>query len=139
MGGGLCPLAPPTGVAPLDPVCFWIEDSCRNSLALNGISAINPTRFFEKIIVIFRGKIFWGGISQEWGKLRGGTLRKKMKTYKMRLQNKPTYEISSKSNNGKVVKYTRKIFWGKISQEGGKFGGQISRKKNENLQISIQK
>ena len=42
-----------------------------------------------------------------------------MKTYKMELQNKRIYEISSKSNNGKVVKYTGKIFWGGISQGGG--------------------
>ena len=63
-----------------------------------------------------------------------------MKIYKMGLQNKRTYEISSKSNNGKVVKYTGKIFWGGISQGGGKFEGRISKKKkNENLQISIQK
>ena len=41
--------AAPAGPAPLDPVCFWIEDPSRNWLALNGISAINPTRFFEKI------------------------------------------------------------------------------------------
>ena len=36
----------------------------------------------------------------------------------MGLQNKRIYEISSKSNNGKVVKYTGKIFWGGISQGG---------------------
>ena len=55
----------------------------------------------------------------------------------MPMQNKPIYENSSKSDNGKVVKYTGKIFWEKISQ-GGEFGGRIS-KKNENLQITIQK
>ena len=33
---------------PLDTACFWIEDPSRNRLALNGISAINITRFFEK-------------------------------------------------------------------------------------------
>ena len=38
----------PAGATPLDPVCIWIEDPNRNRLALNGISAINPTRFFEK-------------------------------------------------------------------------------------------
>ena len=54
-------------------------------------------------MVKFRGKIFWGGISQ-----RGGILKKKMKTYKMWLQNKPIYEISSKSDNGKVVKFRGK-------------------------------
>ena len=52
-----------------------------------------------------------------------------MKIYKMGLQNKRIYEISSKSNNGKVVKYTGKIFWVGISQGGGKFGGRISKKK----------
>ena len=56
-----------------------------------------------------------------------------MKTYKMGLQNKRIYEISSKSNNGKVVKYTGKIFWGGISQEGGILG------KNENLQNGVAK
>jgi len=47
----------------------------------------------------------------------------------MGLQNKCIYEISSKSNNGKVVKYT-----GKISQGGGNLGGEFRKKK---LQISI--
>ena len=63
------------------------------------------------------------------GKFRGGIFEEKMNTYKMGLQYKRIYEISSKSNNGKVVKYTGKIFWGKISQGGGKFGGRISKKK----------
>ena len=49
----------------------------------------------------------------------------------MGLQNKRIYEISSKLN-GKVVKYTGKIFWGGISQE--EFW-----KKNENLQNAIAK
>ena len=35
----------PTRAAPLDIACFWIEDPNRNRLALNGISAINLTRF----------------------------------------------------------------------------------------------
>ena len=43
----------PTGAAPLDTACFWIEDPSRNRLALNGISAISPTRFFEKMSNIF--------------------------------------------------------------------------------------
>ena len=91
-------------------------------------------------VVKYTGKIFWGGISQGWGgKFRGGILKKKMNTYKMGLQNKCIYKISSKSNKGKVVKYTGKIFWGKISQEGGKFGGANFEKRNENLQISFQK
>ena len=37
----------PHGAAPLNPACFWIENPSRNRLALNGISAINPTRYFE--------------------------------------------------------------------------------------------
>ena len=63
-----------------------------------------------------------------------------MKTYKMRLQNKPIYENSSKSDNGKVVKYTGKIFCGGISQGvwgGGKFGGGISKKKPTNFHSKI--
>ena len=47
MGGGFQPPAPPTGAAPLDPSCFWFEDSSQNMFALNGISAINPTIFYE--------------------------------------------------------------------------------------------
>ena len=43
----------PAGATPLDPVCIWIEDPNRNRLALNGISAINRTRFFEKNANIF--------------------------------------------------------------------------------------
>ena len=65
-------------------------------------------------VVKYTGKIFWGGISQGWGKFRGGIFEKKMNTYEMGLQNKRIYEISSKSNNGKVVKYTGNIFWGGI-------------------------
>ena len=53
-------------------------------------------------------------------KFRGGIFeKKKMNTYKIGLQNKRIYEISSKSNNGRVIKYTGKIFWGGISQDGG--------------------
>ena len=33
---------------------------------------------------------------------------KKMKTYKMQLQNKPIKEMSSKSDNGKLVKFREK-------------------------------
>ena len=54
-----------------------------------------------------------------------------MKIYKLGLQNKCTYAIPSKSNNGKVVKYTGIIFWGGISQGGGKCGGRISKKKKK--------
>ena len=57
----------------------------------------------------------------------------------MRLQNMPTYEIPSKSDNGKVVKYTGKIFLGKISHGGRKFGGRILKKKNENLINAVAK
>ena len=57
----------------------------------------------------------------------------------MGLQKKRTYEISSKSNNGEVVKYTGKIFWGGISQGGGRFRGGILEKKNENLQNGVAK
>ena len=49
----------------------------------------------------------------------------------MGLQNKRMYEISSKSNNGKVVKYTRKFFWGGTSQGGGKFREGILGKKSK--------
>ena len=38
----------PTEATPLDIAYFWIEDPSRNRLALNGISAKNLTRFFEK-------------------------------------------------------------------------------------------
>ena len=48
----------PNGAAPLDTTCFWIEDPSRNRLALNGISAINFTRFFEKNSNIFSKKKF---------------------------------------------------------------------------------
>ena len=59
-----------------------------------------------------------------------------MKTYKMQLQNKPIQEISSKSDNGKVVKYNN---MGKISQgRGGKFGGQISKKKIKTYKRRLQ-
>ena len=34
------------GAAPLDPACFWIEDSSLNRFALNGISAKNLDIFF---------------------------------------------------------------------------------------------
>ena len=76
-------------------------------------------------MVKFRGEIS-GGISQGRGGNLGGNFgEKKIKTYKMGLRNKRTHEISSKSNKGKVNKYTGKIFWGKISNGGGKSGGRI--------------
>ena len=49
----------PTGTAPLDTACFWIEDPSRYRLALNGISAINLTRFFEKNSNIFLKFLFY--------------------------------------------------------------------------------
>ena len=65
----------------------------------------------------------------KWSNIRGkfsggefhrgeGNFGKKMEIYKMGLQNKRIYEISSESYNGKVVKYMGKIFWGGISQGG---------------------
>ena len=33
------------------------------------------------------------------------------------MHNKPIYEISSKSDNGNVVKYMGNIFWGEISKK----------------------
>ena len=50
----------------------------------------------------------------------------------MRMQKKPIYEISSKSNNGKVVKYTVENFL------GGNLGGEFW-DKNENLQNGVAK
>ena len=54
------------------------------------------------------GGKFSGGEFHRGGEFRGGILNKKMKTYKMRLQNKPIHEISCKSDNGKVVKFRGK-------------------------------
>ena len=72
-----------------------------------------------------RGKFSEGEFHRE-----GGNFGKKIKIYKMGLQNKRIYKISSKLNNGKVVKYTGKIFCGGISQGGGgKFRGRIFGKK----------
>ena len=50
---------------------------------------------------------------------RGGNFEKKMKTYKMRLQNKPIYEISSKSDNRKVVKFRGKSMTKNVRDKGG--------------------
>ena len=58
-------------------------------------------------------------ISEAHTHTAAGNFGKKIKIYKMVLQNKRIYIISSKSNNGKVVKYTGKIFWWGISQGGG--------------------
>ena len=71
-----------------------------------------------------RGKFFGGEFHGEGGNL-GGEFWEKMKIYKMGLQNKRIYEMSSKSNNGKVVKYTGENFLGGISQGGGQFKGGI--------------
>ena len=77
-----------------------------------------------------RGK-FSGGEFRMGGEIQVGNFGKKMKIYKMGLQNKRIYEISSKSNNEKVVKYTGKIFWGEISQGEGEFRGGILGKKSK--------
>jgi len=45
--------AAPTRAAPLNTAYFWIEDSSRNRLALNGISDSDLNRFFEKNSNIF--------------------------------------------------------------------------------------
>ena len=57
----------------------------------------------------------------------------------MPTQNKPIYENSSKSDNGKVVKYTGENFLGENFTGRGEIWGRILKEKNENLQISIQK
>ena len=44
--------APPTGTAPLEPACFWIENPSRNRFALDGISAKNPENFLTFFIPI---------------------------------------------------------------------------------------
>ena len=49
------------------------------------------------------------------GNLGGEFWRKKMKTYKMRLQNKPIYKISSKSEYGKVVKFRGKSMTSRLT------------------------
>ena len=53
LGWGLRPPAPPTGIAPLDPVCFWIEDSSRNRFALNSISPKKLFFFLLKVKTFF--------------------------------------------------------------------------------------
>ena len=57
--------------------------------------------------------------SQGRGKFRGGVLKKEMKTYKMPMQNKPIYDNSSKLDNGKVSKYSGKLFWEAKFHRGG--------------------
>ena len=59
---------------------------------------------------IYAENFLGGNFTRGGGKFRGGILGKKMKIYKMGLQNERIYEILSKSNNGKVVKYMWKIF-----------------------------
>ena len=49
------------------------------------------------------GKFSGGNFTERGGNLRGN-FERKIKTYKIRLQNKPIYEISSKSDNRRVVK-----------------------------------
>ena len=74
-------------------------------------------------VVKYMGKIFWGKISQGGGKFGGRISKKKMKTYKFPSKNEYMYEVSSKSENGKMVKFRGNIFWG-----GGKFKGGIFNK-----------
>ena len=45
------------------------------------------------------------------GEIWGANFEKKMKTYKFPSKNQSMQEVSSKSDNGKVVKYRGK-FWG---------------------------
>ena len=64
MGGCFDPRTP-TGAAPLDPTCFWIEDSSGKRFELNGISAKNKY-FFHRIFFFltlnfFSLKIVWIG------------------------------------------------------------------------------
>ena len=58
IGGGLRSPAPPTGAAPLDPPCFWIEDSSGNMFALNGILAKNQHFFHQKYFFSYLKKKF---------------------------------------------------------------------------------
>ena len=85
----------------------WI--STKWGCKISAYTKFHPNRTMGKWSNI-RVKIFWGGISQGEGGNLGGEFWKKKKTYKMGLQNKRIYKISSKSNKGKVVKYTGKNF-----------------------------
>ena len=66
--------------------------------------------------------------------MEGKFREKKIKTYKFPSKNEYMYEVSSKSENGKMVKFRGKIFWGIISQgnfeekklKPTKFGCKIS-------------
>ena len=71
------------------------------------------------------GEKFLGENFTGWGEIWGGNFEKKMKTYKFPSKKEYMYEVSSKSENGKMVKFRGKIFWGGISQGGGKFRGGI--------------
>ena len=100
MGGGLCPPAPSTGAAPLDPACFWIEEPSRNRLGLNGISSKKSIRFFEKI--------FWKGFTK-WTQLRNIQIYQTFECCFL-----PSAEILKQYSNQinsiiKVNKTTRKI------------------------------
>ena len=46
--------------------------------------------------------------------VRGANFKKKMKAYKFPSEKEYMYEVSSKSENGKMVKFRGKIFWGGI-------------------------
>ena len=57
-------LRPPTGAAPLDPACFWIEDSSGNRFVLNGISAKNLNIFFIEIFFFLTQHFFFSKSSE---------------------------------------------------------------------------
>ena len=75
-----------------------------------------------------RGK-FSGWEFHRGGGNLGGEFRKKKKNAYLYSKNEYMYEVSSKSENGKMVKFRGKIFWGGISQGGRKFRGGILKKK----------
>ena len=72
MGGGLRPRPQksphPAGDAPLDPACFWIEDSSGNRFVLNGISAKNLNIFFIEIFFFLTQHFFFSKSSELYPK-----------------------------------------------------------------------
>ena len=56
----------------------------------------------------------WSKIGRKFSGRGRGISKKKMKTYKYPSKNEYMYEVSSKSENGKMVKFRGKIFWGGI-------------------------
>ena len=80
-------------------------------------------------VVKYTGKIIWGDFHRGGEGNLKGEFKKKLKTYKFPSKNESMYEVSSKSDNGKVIKYTGKLFWGEISQGGGRnLGGEFKKK-----------